>query len=131
MREPQTLRARDPTLPTPVTTIFSETCYKELYKMHKKLVIHTSHLCFLNTCLRNNLIPRGLNIKTTPTIKEKDPGSPEHYAWVEWKHILRRTSTLLMQVLKRYHHMHCYYFIQRQYSTPGKYYQSKGGLPCN
>ena len=90
---------RDPTLPANVITI-NEACYRQLYRLEKKLYRHQSHYSFLNTCLRNNLIPKGLTIKTAPTIENTGLGRS---VWIEWKRILCRTSTLLMQVLKRHH----------------------------
>ena len=98
MREPRS-SSRDPTQPALVTTI-DEACYRQLYKLHKKLAIHQSHHSFLNACLRNGLTPTGLTIKTAPTIENAGPG---RHVWTEWKHILHRTSILLMQVLKQHH----------------------------
>ena len=100
MREPRTLPVGDPTLPSTVNNIITESCYRHLYKQHKKLANHTSHLSFLNTCLRNSFIPNGLRISTVPTVEDEGPG---HQVWNEWKRILHRTSILLMQVLKQYH----------------------------
>ena len=91
---------RDPTLPTFVTDIMNETCYKDLYKLHKRLATHVSHLHFLNTCLRKGFIPKGLNISLAPTVKNESPGQPVRK---EWNRILLRSSTLLMKVLKKYH----------------------------
>ena len=98
MREPRS-PSGDPTLLAPVPTIH-EACYRHLYRSQKKLTIHESHLSFINACLRNSLTPKGLTIKTVPTIENTGPG---RQLWTVWKHILRKSSTLLMQTLKRYH----------------------------
>ena len=54
MREPRTLPDGVPTLPVPVTSIITENCYRRLCKLRKKRAFHSSHLHFLQTCLRNN-----------------------------------------------------------------------------
>ena len=100
MSEPQTLLDRVPTLPAPDPSTITENCYRHLYKLYKKRATHISHLCFLKTCLRNNIIPKGLGITTAPTVEEKGPG---YTFWREWRHILQRTSILLMQILKQYY----------------------------
>ena len=76
----------------------SEACYKLLYKSHKKIV-HNSHLSFLNSCLRNGLSPKGLTIKTAPTIENTDPGCHGPCGTTS----SGKSSSLLMQILKRYH----------------------------
>ena len=100
MREPRTLPARVPTLSAPVSSTLLDTSYRQLYKLHKKLTTHKSHLSFLTTCLRNGLTPKGLIMKNVPTVTKERSGQ---LVWKEWSRILHQTSLLLMKTLKKYH----------------------------
>ena len=99
MREQRTLQVRGPTTPVPVSTILQEP-YRSLYRLHKKLSTHESHLSFLKTCLRNGLVPKGFTVKNTPTVPNDGLGT---LVWPEWSRILHHTSVLLMKTIKQYH----------------------------
>lgn len=89
-----------PTLPAPVMDIMTVTCYREQFKIHKKLAIHNSHLCFLNICLRKRFIPQSLKYQDCSYWENEGPGE---FIGNESIHIISCTGILLMKLSKKHH----------------------------
>jgi hypothetical protein len=64
----------------------------------KKTIGHAHHIDFLNKCQQNNMIPKGLRIKSSPHIH---PIAEEFLS--EWITILNEASRKLIQILKEKH----------------------------
>ena len=65
--------------PTPVVTLMHSTTWMKLKTLNLKQARHNSHLQFIKKSLRNNVIPRGLTIKTS--LQAEDADQPLHRKW--------------------------------------------------
>ena len=69
--------------------------------LYRKLEKHKSHLDFVKACLRNDVIPWGLRMKSVPMVS--DIGGMKRDLSHDWNKTLRKTSQLLLGHLKSYH----------------------------
>ena len=90
--------------PFATTTAVTRATNTQLQSLYRKQAIFSSHHQFASTCLRLNIIPKGLSIKSMPQV----PAPPHQilldHLHASWSQILHRTSIQLLKVLKLYHH---------------------------
>ena len=70
---------------------------------HRQLLKADSHLQFVTTCLRRNIIPRGLQISTQPLVPKPPLQRLLNELNEQWGRIVRQASTQFLVALKYYH----------------------------
>ena len=75
--------------------------YKELRRSYQRRETHKSHYQFINSCLHNHVIPKGLRLNTTPLVPKI--ASLQHTLQTKWTAVLNNTSSVLLKHLKTYH----------------------------
>ena len=76
--------------------------YDSLFRLHERRAKHQSHLNFVLACLSSNVTPTGLEIKKNLSVLK---GANEGWLTARWSKTLRKTSGLLLRLLKNYHRM--------------------------
>ena len=94
----------DPTLnPTSIYEASNGQLDERLRKMVRVLTRASSHLDFILACLRNNVVPKGLRIRTSPQVLQSPTSDLAEVFDTAWRKILKNASILLMKTLKRYY----------------------------
>ena len=70
-----------------MTTTFAQ--YRELGKCYYEHAAHTYHYNFITFCVRHDVVPRGLNIRTHPVVPDSESKGT---LLREWENVLIRTS---------------------------------------
>ena len=92
----------DPVLLTN-NAVSNSRCSKALHVQHHQLQKADSHLQFVTTCLRKNLIPRGLQILIQPLVPKPPCQRLVNELNEQWRRIVRKASTQFLVALKHYH----------------------------
>ena len=77
--------------------------YGILRKLHQHRARHQSHYQFVTSCLRQHVIPKGLQIRVVPLVPRIK--ALEHTLQQKWTNTLKKTSYVLLKHLKTYHRL--------------------------
>jgi len=91
----------DPALPITRTANSIDTV--ALQALLYKRTTFRSHYLFVSTCLRHNIIPRGLNINTKPCVPKPPVEELATRLQEIWSSIIHGAATRFLKVLKTYH----------------------------
>ena len=100
--------------PTPINHAPPITWYsKELFTIYEQTVKAKAHQQFVTICLREHIIPKGLQLKIRSCVPKSPCGEQASRLEKEWPHIIRRASQDFLSTLKLYHRS-CAYHLRHQ-----------------
>ena len=100
--------------PTPIDHAPSIARYsKELFTIYERMAKTKAHQQFVTICLRDHIIPKGLQLKIRPCVPKSPCREPASRLEKEWARIIRRASRDFLSALKLYHRS-CAYHLRRQ-----------------
>ena len=79
----------------------SHRSYRKFRNLYYQRSRHMAHLSFITSCLRKNIVTKGLRIPTIPLVPQMK--CLEHVLHRKWETTLNRTSHILLKHLREYH----------------------------
>ena len=86
---------------------------KELFNIYERMAKVKAHQQFVSICLRDYIIPQGLQLKVRPCVPKSPCREPVSRLHKDWARITRRASRDFLSALKTYHRS-CAYHLRLQ-----------------